>query len=246
MDFPGELERALREFDQIRLGGELCEEALRLVTRIPSTLLTLKCADAFVNERGDWWLRNYLVAGLQEAIAAELKGLDFNGGVFVLGSAAEARASIAALVRVGFRRFLITDVDEERGERFVTEARSTYFKVQFDFVPRHMITQLPGVNSIAVNTIPGGRDQGMLAELFYFNFLKSGGVWLDLALSGVDPALEAEAKNAGALVEPGANPIARADVLWATACYGTRLKMPVEYESHLARLHRALERGRKA
>lgn len=217
-DFAAVCEDAKTRFDQIRVGGALAEPAATLTDRLPSALLTLRSADALVYLDGEWWPRNFLIEGLQRSIASDLAHLDFLGGVFILGATAEARAVVAALSRVGFTRFNISESDATRGQEFVEQMRKTYFQTQCQFVPRHMITQLPGVHSVGVSTIREVEDDGLLTELSYFNFLRSGGIWLDLPFVPLSSSLENEARNVGALVEPSYRVWARADQFWLESC----------------------------
>lgn len=221
-EFPDVLARAQEEFDQIRLSGDHCQAVCQSSTRLPSMLLTLRSADAWMRSTGakgdEWWPRNHLADGIGHAIAMTVTNLDFSGGVFVVGASEVSRAAVAALVKVGFSRFGIVDPDDELCENLIEELKSSYFNIQFSAIARHLVTQLPGIYSFAVNTLVEGRDDGVLAELFYFNFLKTNGIWMDLAPLPVNFQLEAEARTVGASVVPGSVSYALADVAWAKAC----------------------------
>jgi shikimate 5-dehydrogenase len=232
---PNEFDKALKEccasFDQIRIGGELCELAAKNPERQPSTILTLKAVDSYVREAGaqntknhaSWWPRNFLFEGIQHSLVNDVVNLDIGGAVFVLGATAEARAVIGALVRIGFKRFTICDPAATKGQALLRELMQSYFSVQFQLVSRQFITQLPGIHSIAVNTLKNGEDDETFAELFYFNFLKPGGVWLDLPMKNANTLLEAEANAVGAFVESSLRVFRCADLAWAKACFGVEL-----------------------
>jgi shikimate 5-dehydrogenase len=209
-------------FTQVRVGGLLCELLPSLLERMPANLLSLKAADAMLLTAGEWWPHNFLTEGLGRALVKDLKTLDLSGGAFILGANCEARAVVASLIRLGFTRFSISDPDNDRGQKFVDSIRTTYFGVTCQFVARHSITQLPSVHTMAVNVIEPGADDGALGELFYFNFLRSGGVWLDLALPG-SQELEAEARAVGSRIESGYNVAAWTDFLWAKEAFGVDL-----------------------
>ena len=228
----GKLQEALLEFDNVRIGGVLREEIPKIYPRMPSTLLSLRSADAMVREGGEWWPRNFLIEGMNKLIVSDLKDLDLGGAIFVLGATPEARAAIAAFARFGFSRFTLSDPDIQRGQKFVDELRTLYFKVQFQFAPRHMITQLPSIHSAAINTLKLGRDDGALSELFYFNFLKPGGAWLDLPLVLRNTGLDAEALAVGAQVIGGARLASVVDGLWAKTAFGVELDLGA-YEARL-------------
>ncbi|MES2963257.1 MAG: hypothetical protein V4760_05160 [Bdellovibrionota bacterium] len=219
IEFTGDPEKVFREaekFDQVRLSGEAATRIMSYAPRTPSTLLPLRAADAYVKEKnGQWWPRCFFVDGLNRTFAHTSLDLDFSSGVFILGANPESRWLIASLSRIGYNKVSLCEPDESRGQSFVEELRKSYFKLQVQYVPRHLLTQLPGVHAIGVNTLSEGRDDGALAELFYFNFLKPGGSWLDLAVFPYNQGLEAEAKSVGANLIPGHRVYAIADCIWA-------------------------------
>lgn len=221
IEFTGDPEKIFaraEQFDQIRLTGEAASRILSYSPRTPSTLLPLRAADSYVKEAdGNWWPRCFFVDGLNRTFAHSKLDLDFSSGVFILGANPESRWVIASLSRIGYNKVSLCEPDEVRGQAFVEELKKSYFKLQVQFVPRHLLTQLPGVHAVGVNTLFEGRDDGALAELFYFNFLKPGGAWLDLALFPYNQSLEAEAKSVGATLIPGHRVVAIADCLWAKA-----------------------------
>ena len=231
------LKKAQEEFEQIRIGGLLAEKVPSFYEQLPSALLHLKAADAVVKEHGRWWPRNFLAEGLQRALIHDLKSMDLSGGVFVCGAQTLTRSIVAALARTGFTRFSIADLDIAHGQAFVEELKREYFSIVFEAVPRHMITQLPSTHSMAINTLVRGRDQGVLGELFYFNFLKPGGVWLDLPLARPpNEDLAGEARAVGAVVELGSRVIAHVDCLWAASSFGVE----IDLEKHATALAEAL------
>jgi hypothetical protein len=213
---PAKIFSEAEKFDQVRLSGEASTGIMKHALRTPSTLLPLRAADSYVKEKdGQWWPRCFFVDAFNRMFARATLDLDFSNGVFILGASPESRWLIASLARIGYNKVSVCEPDESRGQSFVEDLRKTYFKLQVQYVPRHLLTQLPGVHAIGVNTLIEGRDDGALAELFYFNFLKPGGAWLDLALVPYNHSLEAEAKSVGANLLPGHRVYAIADCLWA-------------------------------
>jgi shikimate 5-dehydrogenase len=215
-----ELKKAQKEFSQIRISGTLGQRALENYENVPIAAKLVGAIDAIVQESpGEWWPRNFLAEGLQRAIVSDVKTLNIGSTAFILGTGWEARSVVAALSRIGFRRFTISDHDEKGGDEFIRTLHRNHFDVEFQFIPRKMITQLPSVHSFGVNTLVKGRDEGVLEELVYFNYLEMGGVWLDLPLVPMNAALAEEADAAGAIVEPGIKVAVATDTLWAEACF---------------------------
>lgn len=224
-EFPARLPELLKSYDQLRIGGELQELALKSVERLPSALLTLRAADSLVRDVDGWWPRNFLVEGLRGFFAQDLRTIDLSGGVFVSGVTPQARAVVAALVRIGFNRFTIAATEVEHAERFADDMRAGFFQVRFQTVSGNRITQLPAVHTVAVNTLPRDGDGGLLAEMAYFNFLKSGGIWLDLPLVPHNIELDTEARSVGARVAMPTHVAVRTDLAWLSAVFAIFVKV---------------------
>lgn len=223
--FPQVLSEAQKSFHQIRVGGSLREHVLAQFERVPQSLRFLRAADAVCNESGVWWPRQFLSEGFLRTIASDIGQVDLTGSVLVVGSGADAWSVLASLVRVGFRRFSFADPDDERGQRFMAEAAKTFLNVQYQFVPRHMITQAPAIHSFAINTIQSKCDDGFLQELAFFNFLKTGGAWLDIRLRGFSRELENEALSVGAVIANAPRVFAFADSTWAESSLGVKINL---------------------
>ncbi len=223
-DFPAEVERLKSEgVKELRLLGRIGEAVPRFFENLSSLMLTVKCADSLSYDGERYWPRNHLYQAFQRIIANDLHDLDLGGAAFVIGASAEARAAVAAFVRAGINRINLSDFDQQQGLAFIEELRSAYFKVQFQFTPRDMVTQLPGVHSMVVNTIAADQDPTALQEFFYFNFLKFGGVWLEIPWGSSEAGLILEARSVGAQIEPSARVNAQWETAWAAAWLKDRL-----------------------
>lgn len=231
-DLAAALEQARATMSQIRVSGRLGPKVLSLLERIPSSLLSLKSCDALVCDRGEWWPRFFLVEGLNQTLASDASTLDLGGSVFILGATTEARAAVAALSRIGFNKMILSDPNDVECTAFVEELRRSYFGIQFQAAPRNSVTQLPGICSIAVNTLTATEDQHSVEELGYFNFLKPNGFWLDLSIFPLNSSLRAEAQSVGAMIVPGAKVFATTDQLWAQSA----LKVSIDRDAYASKL----------
>lgn len=227
-EFPEVISRLQGEYHQLRIGGELALHTPDVGPQKPAEILQTRFADALLAHEGEprpIWPKCCLAEGFRRAMVSDVKTIDQSASVFIYGGTCEARAAVNALSRMGFRKFTIADSNDLRGQMLVDNFRESYFGSQFVFVPRHHVTQLPAVHSVAVNTLIGGVIDGALRELFFFNFLKPGGVWSDLAYHSPSSELETEAKTAGAVILPGYRVAAWTDVYWAELAFGLRLSV---------------------
>lgn len=224
------LEQAKQTYEAIRFSPEVGSLVLKTLTQIPAGVATLKTADALVKENGTWWPRCFLVDGLMQTFSSSVTSVDFTGSVFLLGAGGKTRAVAAALSRIGFGRIIIADPDDERSAALVEDLKRSYFGVQFQQTTRGLVTQLPGICSIAVNTLESGEDAANAAELAYFNFLKTGGLWLDLALFPLSLTLQTEAVSVGGELLNGFEVLARTDALWFESAYSTKGETPPPFD----------------
>jgi shikimate 5-dehydrogenase len=212
------LASAQANYDQIRIGGSLRGVIWKHLTEMPAQIFTIKSIDALVRADDRWWPNNYLFEGLIVSIARDLNHLDLTGAVLILGSGGDAKTVAAAFSRIGFSRFSISDRSIEAVEELIVELRRNYFNGKFQAIPGPLITQVPSIHSVAVNTIAVEQD-GFLDQFFYMNFLKADGAWLDISFEEYEE-LAAEARDVGAFVEPAARIFACADRAWAQAAFG--------------------------
>ncbi len=185
-----------------------------------------------------WWPRCYMIEGLTRALVGD-GDLDLNGSAFIMGCTPSTRAVVGSLARIGFRKFAISGSDETLGRTMVSDFAACYFRSEFQFVPKNLIAQLPSVYSIAVSAeetseasgvaTSSGLPPGDLNELFFFNFLKPGGRWLDLSMTPHLQVLqvEAEARAVGAQVQNGIVVAAWTDAEWVKQTFGVDLD-PIE------------------
>jgi hypothetical protein len=209
---------AQKKYSAIRIGGGLRNLVADFSPMLPSMMFALKSADALVIENGSWSPRNFLLEGLQQTFAQAVASFDLHGSVFIIGATPEAKAVVAAVSRIGYKSVLLTDSDESRAKELLHSLKGGFFGLEIEFISPSQVTQLPGASMVAVNTLAAGADGGLLGELFYFNFLHAGGVWLDLALFPQNPHLQVEAETVGAIVADGVGVWARTDWIWARHC----------------------------
>lgn len=226
------LDKAKSEFAQIRLAGSVGAWILPTLERVPSSLNFSRAADAMVCEYNEWWPRFYLVEGLNQMLSLDASTLDLSGSVFIFGATPEARAAAAALSKIGLNRVVLSDPDDAKASAFVEELKRADFGTQFQAVPRAQITQIPGICSVAINTLSTLSEKETATELAYFNFLKPGGFWLDLAIFPLNATLQTEAQSVGASLFSGAHALALTDRLWAEAAF----KVSIDAEAHSGRL----------
>jgi shikimate 5-dehydrogenase len=163
---------------------------------------------------------------------ALIKNLDISESALIVGAGASCRAVVASLLKIGFKKFNITEKFEERGRLLIQDLKQTYFAVDFRFTTQSAITQLPGVHSVVINTTPLTPSNDLLNELYYFNFLKPEGAVIDLTLVPYETPLLKAAKQVGARVVHGCEVATLVDIYWIKNSLGIAVPLD-EYLSGL-------------
>ncbi len=212
-EFPKKIQEVMKTYDHIRIGTPFGEKVQLEVQQLPMMTLMQKSADCLIKEENRWWARSMLSEGLAREVAL-IKRLDISESAFVIGAGSSCRAVIAALLKMGFKKFNVTETLEERGRQILKDLQSTYFGVDFRFTPQSSVTMLPGTHSIVVNTTPLIPANQLLNQLYYCNFLKPGGVVIDLTLLPVDTPLLKAVKQVEGRIIHGYEVASLVDLYW--------------------------------
>lgn len=230
-EFPRKIEQAMREYQHIRVSSPFGEKVHEFVNAVPMDTMTQKSSDCLIFDQGKWWARSMLSEGLVRELAS-MKRLDISETAMIVGAGASCRAVIAALLKVGFKKFNITEKFEERGRLLIKDLKDAYFGVDFRFTPQVSITQLPGVHSVVVNTTPFTPNNDLLNELYYCNFLKPDGIVIDLTMIPYETPLIKAALQVGAGVVHGCEVSTLVDAYWIKSSLRISVN-PQDYEAKL-------------
>jgi shikimate 5-dehydrogenase len=173
-------------------------DVLSLVQQTTHQATMAGACDFFVKEKGGWWPRVLLTESFMRTISHNLGQLDLDSYALVIGGTGFSKLVVGALVKLGYSKINIAEQSAEIGNALISEMSKRYYQVQFEFIPFQTVTTLPGVHSLVVNTSHLTLENVLLDELYFFNFLKSGGAVVDLnIIPPVTPLIE-EARIWGA------------------------------------------------
>lgn len=215
-DFLAELEKLTKNFDQIRLQSPYSDRGQDFQTRSTDLVSLLGSADAVVKKvDGAWWPENFLYDAFLEEFIRNIRRTDLASHVLVVGSGSASRVLIAALIKIGFSKFIVSDRFQERADKTISQLKKKFFGVHFEFVSPINLMLLPGSSSVLVNGTPIVLDNSVLKDLYYFNFLKMPATIIDMNLIPPDPPLIEEGRRIGASVLRGYEIAAKTDIMWA-------------------------------
>jgi shikimate 5-dehydrogenase len=232
------IQRLMKEYNHIRVSTPFGEKIHAFVKAVPMATMIQKSSDCLVYDQGQWWARSMLAEGLIREMAM-LKNLDISDSALIVGAGASCRAVIAALLKIGYKKFNITEKFEERGRLLIKELKETYFGVDFRFTPQSSITQLPGIHSVVVNTTPLTASNDLLNELYYCNFLRPEAAVIDLTLVPLETPLLKAAKQVGARIVHGCQVATLVDTYWIKSS----MKIDVNAEEYQVKLTSLCEKA---
>lgn len=223
---------ALKPYDHVRISSRVAAQVMKYVP-VQSTWTTLLgVIDGMNQTPHGWWPLCALYESFGHVLVEIGQELDKRGNVLVAGAGSAARIAIAAFFKSGFSSFLVTNTDEAEGLNLVREIKARFFGMTVEWVPMDRIVLLPGESSVICNCTPNSKDNFLLKELSYMNFLRRPGFLFDLELNAEPGVFMQEARDAGVRSISGLELAARTDALWAqwgfqtainTASYQERL-----------------------
>lgn len=201
---------------------------------------TLKSIDGLVyeSEKG-YWPEILLRESIFEYLTMRVKALDVSQKAFVVGSSGLARAGISALIKLGFSKINLTCEDDTSADLVIEDFKKIFFNVEFEHTKRSDVTILPGTHGLVLNTISILDSASIPTEIFYFNFLKKGGLVVDVVDLPIDSPLTKIAEDIGAEVIRGFEILAHYDLNWVQKLTGQKLSLePYQkaLENHLSQV----------
>lgn len=238
--FDEQLKEILKgDYAGIRIGSPFGERVTRILSYEPALMMSLGAADSLVLSGDQWWTRSALFEALQKLLRQYAGQLNFTAEALIVGAGSAAKIAIAALVKIGFKRFKITNRFLDQGLSLIADLKKIYFGVHFEFTPVNQLIMLAGVHSIMVNTTPAGPQNELIQELLYFNFLEPGGEVWDFSLAGSETPLLLEAQHIGTKIVHGYEIASWVDVIWSEWTFGCQL----DREEYMGKLIELLNKG---
>jgi hypothetical protein len=215
----------LKDFNHMRLSMSLAPLVVRHVKAQSSWISLLGVTDGMVNAPNGWWPLCALYESLGQIIVQLGRDLDNRGNVLVAGAGGRARASIAALFKGGFSKFLFTSFNESEAQLLIKDMKFRFLGIDIRWVPREKIILLPAETSVLVNCTPSIEENALIRELSYLNFLRRPGFLFDLNRESNRGILVEEAQQVDVKIITGQEIGARTDVLWAKWAFQATLEI---------------------
>lgn len=179
------------------LSQDVSAEILGQATRLSSEVRSTGACDLLVREKETLWPHNILAEVLQELVVEKAPKLDTQAFAYVTGVGPWARTVIAELIQMGYSKLCWVADDVAVIQPAVAQMRDAFFGVQLYGLPSDDLTLQANNGSLLVNTISESENPEFVMDLAYFNFVKRGGLVVDLHLEPEEKSLLYEAGQVG-------------------------------------------------
>lgn len=179
----------------VKVDPSLSSRLLEALRVLPAQVRSVRVIDSLFKEDGAWYPRLLLHEAIREVFVSEARDLDVRAPGFVIGCGEEARVVVSVLALMGVGDIYL--VGEREGlEEYRDSLRQSHFGIRFHVLPIDELTMQAVSAGIAVNTVDLSRQEALLTDLSYFNYMKGTGYVLDLNLSPLENLLLEEAEKA--------------------------------------------------
>lgn len=190
------------EADAIRLMPDLCSEFLPKCPVQPLAVSRYQTADVFFRRQGVWEPELLAEESVRRVIMRQAHHLDLRESAYVAGVGAFLRVVGGVALGLGFRRvYLVGEDENDLREQAVSLAR-LYVGSTIEPLPAHLLTVQTVGGSLLVNTLNLATRPELGADLAYFNFMRRGGLVMDLHGGASEQLVLEEALRADLRIVP--------------------------------------------
>lgn len=213
-NFADKIADAQEEFDALRIASPFGTKTLKLFPKHESWVGQVGAVDSLILFQKQWWPRPALTLAFNELLKLYGDKLDPRSRVLIVGAGAAARMIIAAIVKIGIKHITIANHVENTAQQLLMKLRRLFVGVEFESCSADKIILLPGSYGCLINTTPFVAENEIISELYYFNFLRTGGMVWDLVTAPLETPLIKEARDIGITTVCGDELLALCDKIW--------------------------------
>lgn len=181
----------------VRLGLDASEPWLKKSPLLPLKVRQLFAADVFSNLHGRWEPNLLLEEGMRDAILHHAKGLDTKGAAYIIGNGAQMRVLASVALSLGFQRLYLVSENDEDLEIQKAQLARMYMGSNLTTLPADSLTLQTIEASLLMNSLDLSQLPDVAGDLSYFNFMRQGGLVMDLNVWPIENPVLEEASRAG-------------------------------------------------
>lgn len=190
------------EADVLRVPLQRSLEWLKRCPVQPVKVSLYGAADTFLRADRGWNPALVIEKSLHQTIIREAHHVDIRESAYVIGNGPLLRVIAGVALGLGFRRVYLVGEDEADLLEQKELLGRVFIGADVLTLPAHSLTLQTVGASLMVNTLPLQERPDLAADLAYFNFMRRGGLVLDLYGFGKEQPVLEEALRAGLRVIP--------------------------------------------
>lgn len=197
------IERA-KTADCVRMDMALSSSLIQKTPALPELIDFLQVADAFFPVNGRWWPTLLVVDAVKSLIIKRAKALEINDTAYVIGSGPLALSMATIVLGLGYSKLKMVSDSLGESEADIAKLKRYYLGVQIQHVDAAVLTAENSPSSCLMIAQDLQDNPTLLTDISYFNYMKRGGLVIDLNLGQgtsviLEEAARAELKVLGAV-----------------------------------------------
>lgn len=213
----------------VRVEPNLSAEWLRTCPVLPMPVSLFRVADVFLRHEDRWEPSLLLERALHDVIVRQGKNLDLHESAYVIGEGADLRVLGGVVLGLGFRRVCLVGEDERDCIEQKELLQQFYLSAEIVPLPAHALTLQTVGASLLVNALDLTSRQELASDLAYFNFMKRGGLVVDMMALRMNNVMLEEALRAGLRIVPPHEISGAAELMFAAQLGLGALAPPLEF-----------------
>ncbi len=188
------------------------------IEMMPSQVRDLECFDAFLFDDGKWYPREIMFEAIRSIIVERARELEIRNSGYVIGDDELGRVMASTLVDLGFSTIYVVGKTNETLDKCVRLLSRKFIGIKFIPILAENMTMQMTQASVLLNGLDLTDESTLFSDLSYFNFMKKGGLIVDVQLSETNLHLEEEAYKAELKSISAKDITARRDIIFLDRC----------------------------
>lgn len=193
---PEDFARKVQGASAVRMNLEFSSLLIANTPALPAQVRFLEVADVFFMSNGRWWPSVLVVDAVKALIIKRARSLEIRDVAYVVGAGPLAVCMASILLGLGYSRIKMVSEDGKQTLQDITKLSRHFLKAEISYVDAAVLTAEDTPASCLIIAQDLHENGNLLTDISYFNFMKRGGLVIDLNLSQGSSVILEEAARA--------------------------------------------------
>lgn len=176
---------------------EFSQSQMQSLHSFPADVSQVQGFDHWVFEKKQFWPRLLWPVALRQLIVLRTGPLDLKQSCFIVSQGVTARMAAWLAVSLGYSQIVLVGDSADDLQNQSEKLRRILVGVDIFQITSEQLTLQTYGCSLLINTLDLSQNENLLSDLAYFNFMRTGGVILDVPSDSLEQPLIPEAQSAG-------------------------------------------------